>query len=194
MNLANEIPPVITQVFPDEFHLNTLDQLLSAIARLNRNVNIKAIVIGLMDRLSSYAAGESESGSSEDRRIMEEEATAKLLERLQISQGSKKADAKSNKPDKEHTNGEHVDGDKSVESSAPTARASEIDGQTSADTDSIAVDGEDSKSRAEKIRGIPEHVKLYEIFYDQVINLVTTQRLPIQDIVALLVSLSQLAL
>lgn len=181
-------------MFPDEFHLNTLDQLLSAIARLNRNVNIKAIVIGLMDRLSSYAAGESESGSPEDRRIMEEEATAKLLERLQISQESKNANAKSNQPDNEQTNGEHVNGDKSGETSAPTAGASEIDGQSSAETNSTAVDGEESKSPAKKNRGIPEHVKLYEIFYDQVINLVNTQRLPIQDIVALLVSLSQLAL
>lgn len=192
--MANELSPVITQVFPDEFHLNTLDQLLSAIARLNRNVNIKAIVIGLMDRLSSYAAGESESGSPEDRRVMEEEATAKLLERLQISQESKNADAKPNKPDKEQTNGEHVNGDKSIESSVSTAGPSEIDGQSSADTNSTAVDGEELKFSAKKNRGIPEHVKLYEIFYDQVINLVNTQRLPIQDIVALLVSLSQLAL
>ncbi|KAG9618508.1 vacuolar protein sorting-associated protein 35, partial [Aureobasidium melanogenum] len=38
---------VITQVFPDEFHLHTLDQFLSATARLNPHVNVKAIVIGL---------------------------------------------------------------------------------------------------------------------------------------------------
>ncbi|KAA6415629.1 MAG: vacuolar sorting-associated 35 [Lasallia pustulata] len=185
---------VITQVFPDEFHLNTLDQLLSATARLNRNVNIKAIVIGLMDRLSSYAAGESESDSPEDRKIMEEEATAKLLERLQISRESKNADAKSNKPNIEQTNGEHVNGNKSMESLSSTTVPSEVDGQSIADTDATVVDGEQSKSSAKKNRGIPEHVKLYEIFYDQVINLVNTQRLPIQDIVALLVSLSQLAL
>ena len=71
--------PVITQVFPDEFHLNTLDQLLSAIARLNPHVNIKAIVIGLMDRLSSYAARESESEPQDDRKKTEEEATTRLL-------------------------------------------------------------------------------------------------------------------
>ena len=189
---ANELPLVITQVFPDEFHLNTLDQLLSAIARLNRNVNIKAIVIGLMDRLSSYAAGESESDSPEDRMAMEEAATAKLLERLQISQESKDADAKPNEPDRDQTNGEQTNGDKPVESSS--AGPPETDGRSSADPESTAVNGEDEKSPAKKNRGIPEHIKLYEIFYDQVINLVNTQRLPIQDIIGLLVSLSHLAL
>ena len=54
---------VITQVFPDEFHLNTLDQLLSATARLNPHVNVKAIVIGLMDRLAAYAQREAEAKS-----------------------------------------------------------------------------------------------------------------------------------
>ena len=47
---------VVTQVFPDEFHLRTLDQFLSACARLHPMVNIKGIVIGMMDRLSAYAA------------------------------------------------------------------------------------------------------------------------------------------
>ena len=37
-------------------------------------------------------------------------------------------------------------------------------------------------------------MKLYEIFYDQVVNLVHAQRLPIQDTTALLVSLANLAL
>lgn len=37
-------------------------------------------------------------------------------------------------------------------------------------------------------------VKLYEIFYDQVINLVKTRELTIQDTMALLTSLVNLAL
>ncbi|GKT76054.1 hypothetical protein ColTof4_08477 [Colletotrichum tofieldiae] len=58
---------VITQVFPDDFHLHTLDQFLGAVSRLNPHVNVKAIVIGLMDRLSDYAERESKDETEGDR-------------------------------------------------------------------------------------------------------------------------------
>ncbi|KAI9742718.1 MAG: hypothetical protein M4579_007764, partial [Chaenotheca gracillima] len=85
---------VITQVFPDEFHLHTLDQFLSATARLNPHVNVKAIVIGLMDRLSAYAARQSESEPIDIRKQNEEEATASLLEKLRISKETNKTTPK----------------------------------------------------------------------------------------------------
>ncbi|KAI9208650.1 vacuolar protein sorting-associated protein 35 [Polychytrium aggregatum] len=47
---------VIIQVFPDDFHLRSLDSFLSATAQLQRSVNVKQIVISLIDRFSSYAA------------------------------------------------------------------------------------------------------------------------------------------
>ncbi len=169
---------VITQVFPDEFHLNTLDQLLSAIARLNPHVNIKAIVIGLMDRLSSYAARESESEPVEDRKKTEEEATTKLMEKLRIAKDNKPAD-KQAEDDRKQTNGDNLgeridDHDDTSPTSNPDFGA--------------------EKSQPNKNRGIPDNVKLFEIFYDQVINLVDAQRLQIQDTIALLVSLINLAL
>ncbi|MCJ1413265.1 Vacuolar protein sorting-associated protein 35 [Ptychographa xylographoides] len=182
---------IITQVFPDEFHLNTLDQLLPAIARLNPHVNIKAIVIGLMDRLSAYAERESESESQEDRKKSEEEATTRLLEKLRISKENKLVPVKDDESETKHTNGEITNGDKSIdsvpkevdevqiESAGPTSTESEIDSQPTIPS---------------KSRGIPDDVKLYEIFYGQVTHLVNAQRLPIQDTIALLVSLSNLAL
>ena len=179
---------MITQVFPDEFHLNTLDQLLSAIARLNPHVNIKAIVIGLMDRLSAYAAREAESESPEDRKQTEEEATSRLMEKLRISKETKKPEAKTDGVDGTQTNGEHVNGDKPTET-APV----DVDGQQSKDAERSALPLEDNPPSS-KSRGIPEDVKLYEIFYDQVTHLVSAQRLHIQDTIALLVSLSNLAL
>ena len=181
---------MITQVFPDEFHLNTLDQLLSAIARLNPHVNIKAIVIGLMDRLSAYAAREAESESPEDRKQTEEEATSRLMEKLRISKETKKPpEAKTEGVDGTHTNGEHVNGDEPAETAPADA-----DGQQSKNTEPSAPSLEEDPPSPKKSRGIPEDVKLYEIFYDQVIHLVSAQRLHIQDTVALLVSLSNLAL
>lgn len=181
---------VITQVFPDEFHLNTLDQLLSAIARLNPHVNIKAIVIGLMDRLSSYAAREAELESPEDRKQTEEEATTRLLEKLRVSKGNEMPQAKADGTEGKQTNGEQVNGDKPTE-----PPSSGIEGRPDENLKNPATSEEDGdKPPSSKNRGIPEDVKLYEIFYEQVVNLVNTQRLHIQDTIALLVSLSKLAL
>ncbi|TPX55916.1 hypothetical protein PhCBS80983_g04928 [Powellomyces hirtus] len=47
---------VIIQVFHDDFHLRSLDSFLSATAQLQRNVNVKQIVISLIDRFANYAA------------------------------------------------------------------------------------------------------------------------------------------
>ena len=174
---------VITNVFPDEFHLNTLDQLLPAIARLNPHVNIKAIVIGLMDRLSMYAERESESESPEERQKAEEHATAKLLEKLAISKEAQPDDSKSANTAADQPNGDQVNGHKSTE---PV--------QQQTDGTAATTNGDSNGSSAKKSRGIPEDVKLFEIFYGQVTSLVHIQRLPIQDTIALLVSLAKLAL
>lgn len=182
--------PVITQVFPDEFHLNTLDQLLSAIARLNPHVNIKAIVIGLMDRLSSYAARESESEPSEDRQRTEEEAITRLTEKLQLAKDTQ-IEAVPTEHEGKQANGEqpHAENsDETIDSSLGGPKNK--DPKSSPD----AVDGESERSTFSKNRGIPDNVKLYEIFYEQVTNLVNAQRLHIQDTIALLVSLTNLAL
>ena len=56
---------VIIQVFEDEFHLVTLDPFLSATAQVVSNVNVKQIVISLIDRFANYAA-----------RMREEESTS----------------------------------------------------------------------------------------------------------------------
>ncbi|XP_073847876.1 vacuolar protein sorting 35 isoform X1 [Musca autumnalis] len=44
----------IIQVFPDEFHLQTLDPFLKSCAQLQTGVNVKNIIICLIDRLATY--------------------------------------------------------------------------------------------------------------------------------------------
>ncbi|GKV44105.1 hypothetical protein SLEP1_g51324 [Rubroshorea leprosula] len=46
----------IIQVFPDEYHLQTLDVLLGACPQLQPTVDIKTVLSRLMERLSNYAA------------------------------------------------------------------------------------------------------------------------------------------
>ena len=48
----------IIQVFPDEYHLDTMKSFLKATAALHTTVNAKSIVIALVDRLSNYALTE----------------------------------------------------------------------------------------------------------------------------------------
>eukprot|EP00456_Euglypha_rotunda_P081987 TRINITY_DN803_c0_g1_i5.p1 TRINITY_DN803_c0_g1~~TRINITY_DN803_c0_g1_i5.p1 ORF type:complete len:714 (+),score=128.95 TRINITY_DN803_c0_g1_i5:239-2143(+) len=45
----------VIQVFPDDYHLATLETFLSTCSQLQENVNVKNIIIVLMNRLSNYA-------------------------------------------------------------------------------------------------------------------------------------------
>lgn len=142
-----------------------------------------------MDRLSSYAAREAESEPSEDRKNTEEEATARLLQKLRISKDIEATEPQTHEDGSKQTNGETINGHKPTET--PSIH---VDGQSD-ETAAGNIDAvEDDKPVSRKKRGIPEEVKLYEVFYEQVINLVNAQRLHIQDTIALLVSLSNLAL
>ncbi|KAH8662874.1 vacuolar protein sorting-associated protein 35 [Tricladium varicosporioides] len=184
---------VITQVFPDEYHLHTLDQFLAAVSRLNPHVNVKVIVIALMDRLSSYAARESEAHPTEDREKREEEAIAKLAERVKLNEEKKAAqpaptEANGEQPPSE-TNGTGEEASKDSEPAQPEVPAPNDEPESKPEPANGADGTEDPKSR-----GIPESIKLYEIFFEQVMNLVNAQHLPIQDTTALLVSLANLAL
>jgi vacuolar protein sorting-associated protein 35 len=186
---------VITQVFPDEYHLHTLDQFLAAVSRLNPHVNIKNIVIALMDRLSSYAARESEANPQENREQMEQEAIAKLLEKVKLDKEKnveEPAPAESNgERSSLDTNGtsESVTTVVEPEPEQPVSKE-EIKPESETTTLNNGTDGTDEKQSG----GIPDNIKLYEIFFEQVMNLVNAQHLPIQDTTALLVSLANLAL
>ncbi|KAJ5439885.1 uncharacterized protein N7458_010883 [Penicillium daleae] len=172
---------VITKVFPDEFHLHTLDHLLSAIARLHPHVDLKKIVIGLMDRLSTYATKDNESTMEpEARKQNEEVAVVRLLEKLELDKEKKKqAEAEATAASKAEENG--------TEESPKTEESTETTKEQN-DRQEQAANGDGSKAT------ISAEVKLYDIFYDQVVNLIKTRALPIQDTMALLVSLVNLAL
>ncbi|PGH23365.1 hypothetical protein AJ80_02618 [Polytolypa hystricis UAMH7299] len=182
---------VITKVFPDEYHLHTLDTMLSAISRLNPHVDMKKIVIGLMDRLSSYATRDSNGDDLETKKKAEEEATVRLLEKLRISKEEAAKSAKAPPPPAEpepsevRENGTHKEGE---EEEGPSKEEDKPPEPTEIPTTEDNVESEESKPL------LPNNVKLYEIFYEQVLNLVKSRGLPIQDTIALLVSLVNLAL
>ncbi|XP_044263699.1 vacuolar protein sorting-associated protein 35 isoform X1 [Tribolium madens] len=53
----------IIQVFPDEFHIKTLNPFLKSCAELESGVNVKNIVISLMERLASFSQRSDALGS-----------------------------------------------------------------------------------------------------------------------------------
>jgi len=52
---------ILIQVFPDEFHLATLDSILSTCGQLQAGVDVKTIIASLIDRLANFATRNSES-------------------------------------------------------------------------------------------------------------------------------------
>lgn len=167
---------MLTKVFPDEYHLHTLDTMLSAIARLNPHVDMKKIVIGLMDRLSSYAARDPET----TEKSSDEEAVSKKLEKANLGD---ETTAGAGETDSEKAKATENGG-------APEEPAKDAVSETTAVEESAAPNGDTNASQIK----IPGDIKLYEVFYEQVVNLVQTRKLPIQDTMALLVSLANLAL
>lgn len=271
---------VVIQVFPDDFHLRSLGPFLSACAQLHPKVNIKGIVIALVDRLASYAAREAENESPEEIRRQEEEASRRLKERMRriksgIETHSGQLQNSDSQQDSQHVTETATTRDESTfrtpDASAPgmpsvaTHNSAEPDnGETSSgltsgfkveshDDAAWADDTEQGKalgiasntSRAEaeprrggasfpapapqgtaetqqpvtsepkpaaeqaelsgngkecisfvkKFRGIPEDVRLFEVFWEQIVRLIRARPdLSLHDVTSLLVSLSNLSL
>lgn len=53
------------QVFPDEYHLRTLEVFLDTLPKLNEEVNVKNIIISMMNRLSAFVQQSTQSISTE---------------------------------------------------------------------------------------------------------------------------------
>ena len=71
---------VMIQVFPDEFHLSRLSDLLSLLTtQLNDGVNLQSILTSLMDRLARYA----ETDTGEKKKKWERNALSGMFENFQ---------------------------------------------------------------------------------------------------------------
>ena len=60
----------VIQAFPDEYHLQTLEQLLDTTSNLNVDVDIKNIFISLMEKLSKFAASSAQGASNDGQSHM----------------------------------------------------------------------------------------------------------------------------
>ncbi|PKY43750.1 vacuolar protein sorting-associated protein 35 [Rhizophagus irregularis] len=217
---------VIIQVFHDDFHLRTLGPYLSATALLHPKVNVKQIVIALIDRLAAYAAREADSEPPEVIKRQKEEAAKRLYEKLKkqnIGGYNEEEDNESNSNGKfvleeEEDEEEEEEKEKLKEDTGfefGNFEREELNGETGFEFGNINDDNNDNNQTSEpqpdetkqqgnnksneppvkRFRGIPEDVKLFEVFWGQIVDLVKARPdLSIQDITALLVSLVNLSL
>lgn len=141
-------------------------------------MNIKQIVIALIDRLAAYAAREAESEDPEETKRQEEAAARRLAEKVKSQRARLRQNGSINgtmTPSTVATSGEW--------GSAPQSpiiekAASEIPSLNAA-VEEVAADGEKADKGKEKatpqvkkFRGVPEDVKLFEVFWQQVVELI----------------------
>lgn len=77
---------VIIQVFPDEFHFYTLQELLDATVQLIPQVSLKKILLTLLDRLTSYVDRESIQANISTLKVTEEVENSQILEKEESSE------------------------------------------------------------------------------------------------------------
>ncbi|KAI0063085.1 vacuolar protein sorting-associated protein 35 [Artomyces pyxidatus] len=191
---------VVIQVFTDDFHLHTLGPFLSATAQMQPKVNIKQIVIALIDRLAAYAAREAENEDPEETKRQEEAAARRLAERVKIQRARARENGGFISPSTEYKSegGWGSPASPTAPTSPGVNGANGTHGIHAAteDSDEKIDKGKDKEGTAvRKFRGVPENVKLFEVFWEQVVELIKARPdLSIQDVTALLVSLTNLSL
>lgn len=168
------------QVFTDEFHLHTLGPFLSATAQLHPKVNIKQIVIALIDRLAAYAAREAENEDPDETKRQEEAAARRLAEKVRVQKARLRENGHAAQTPSIEQAGADAWGD------APHSPVADAEKRLSGldlngtSTATEGVDGEkapDEKSKeadgvaVKKFRGVPEDVKLFEVFWAQIVEL-----------------------
>lgn len=157
------------QVFTDDFHLRTLTPFLSAVAQLHPKVAIKSIVIALIDRLAAYAAREAENESPEERVRQEEEAARRLVGEVQKQRARERARADGINAGSVNGHGEETEGWGAVVHPGGEGEGVQDDGRIDGQVPTV-VAGHEKVVR--KFRGIPEDVKLFEVFWKQIVELI----------------------
>lgn len=119
-------------------------------------------MIALIDRLAAYAAREAENDPPEEIKRQEEEASRRLAEKVRLQR------LKITNPSAE------TDGAFSESESAPEKAAFQSDIESSKPEDDSTAEPTPSSSDApaKKFRGIPEDVRLFEMFWQQVVDLI----------------------
>lgn len=141
---------------------------MSATAQLHPKVNIKQIVIALIDRLAAYAAREAESEDPEETKRQEEAAARRLAEKVKIQKARTRENGAAFSPPATEVGS---DGGWGTTPTSPVAeKHPEVNGSES---EKVSEKGKGKEVEpARKFRGVPEDVQLFEVFWKQVVELI----------------------
>ncbi|KAI9483790.1 MAG: vacuolar protein sorting-associated protein 35 [Benjaminiella poitrasii] len=192
---------VITQVFPDDFHLRTLQPFLSATAQLHPKVNVKQIIGSLIDRLAAFAAREAEDDSQNSREENIQRIANERKRRLQgLEPEEEEIPAVEAKEDEEEKDGKKEEDEIEETEKEEVKDEGDEKEETEKEEEQLATENEEEQTTTKEntkkvVRGIPEDVELFVVFWTQIVELVKARPdLTIQDLTALLVSLINLSL
>ena len=154
-------------------------------------MNIKQIVIALIDRLAAYAAREAENENPEETKRQEEAAARRLAEKVKEQKAKAKALSGTSPGVEPSTSSGTEDGwGTSASTSATDELANSVANTSIKENGGDAVpetpttDGEKTSEKGKekevpeeatavkKFRGIPENVKLFEVFWHQIVELI----------------------
>ena len=126
----------------------------------------------MIDRLAAYAAREAESEDPEETKRQEEAAARRLAEKVKIQKAKLRAHTST-----AGSNGvQDVDADVwSLEPHSPTsAPIKDVEDltQVTQGVNGESQNNEKGETTVRKFRGIPENVKLFEVFWQQVVELI----------------------
>ena len=152
-------------------------------------MNIKQIVISLIDRLAAYAAREAENEDPEETKRQEEAAARRLAEKVKIQKAKLRMNGHANGASSPTT--ESVAAESNAWGSTPTSpvvdkeKEPDAASSTAHGTEETAVEPEKldkgkekaTEPQVRKFRGVPEDVKLFEVFWQQVVELIKVRSL-----------------
>ena len=158
----------------------SLGPFLTATAQLQPKVNIKQIVIALIDRLASYAAREAESENPEETKKQEEAAARRLAERVKMQKARVRArenGSSAGVPPVDYGDWgspPSSPADDTEKSFSSMTLSNGTDTESAVNTASSAEKGEkkETAEQIKKFRGVPENVRLFEVFWQQVVELI----------------------
>ena len=139
---------------------------------MHPKVNIKQIVISLIDRLAAYAAREAESEDPEETKRQEEAAARRLAEKVELQKAKLRANASVAGSDGAQAT--DVDIWNPGPQSPASAPAKDVENLSEV-THNVGVESpndENGEIAVQKFRGIPENVKLFEVFWQQIVELI----------------------
>jgi vacuolar protein sorting-associated protein 35 len=146
-------------------------------------VNVKQIIISLIDRLAAYAAREAEGDEQEEDVSSPDTNLKEQDEKSPVAASSDEADKPEEEPQAEADTTAAPEEDEQEEATKTEAVNGEETGTTTANEKDDTTTSNDAKddtpeqnqqqpAAVKKVRGIPQDVELFVVFWGQIVELV----------------------